>query len=54
MKPVRIEPQKKLFHPNPASLLSLNFRNFWAVEIYMVCIVLLCILFNYISYDFIN
>lgn len=43
-----IGPQKKLFPPNPA-LLSSNFGNFWAVEFYVVRIVSLCVLFNYIS-----
>lgn len=40
---------EKIFPPNPASLLSSNFGNFWAVELYVVHMVSLCSFISYIS-----
>lgn len=46
---VGIEPQEKIFHPTPASLLPSNFGNFWAVKLYLVHVLFLCIFINYVS-----
>lgn len=54
MQSVRIEPQEKIFPPNPAPLLPSNFGNFWAVELYFEHMVFLCTFINYVSKDFIN
>lgn len=49
MQSVGIEPQEKIFPPNPASLLPSNLGNFWAVKLYLVHMVFLCTFINYVS-----